>query len=208
MITKIKRFLRGKPSTQTPRSDKFTDAEFIYRERFRPCYKEVAETLCQELEFETVLDVGCANGFLLEFLLERSKKIRGIEISSDALKVLPDHLKQLVTIADATEIQADTQYDLVTCIEVAEHIDHSKSERLVHYLTSASLNDVYFTAAYPGQPGHGHINCQPQFYWMTRFRDSGFDVNWDKTRAVIEGLSKIDQAPWLPLNSLVFSRVQ
>ncbi len=30
------------------------------------------------------------------------------------------------------------------------------------------------TFAQPGQPGHHHVNCQPEEYWVERLREVGF----------------------------------
>lgn len=201
------KFLRRKnlqPSESSGAS--FTDSTFASREKFRECYDVVANSLCRHLDFDCVLDVGCANGFLLEFLDKKQKEVRGIELSHDALNFIPDHLKKFVTIGDATQMKPQRRFDLVTCIEVAEHIHQNRSDALVDFLTASSIDHIYFTAAYPDQPGHGHINCQPQFFWMRKFHEKGYEVNWSKSQSLINDLQELSVAPWLSMNSLVFSK--
>jgi hypothetical protein len=66
---------------------------------------------------------------------------------------------------------------------------------------------VVFTAAPPGQGGTGHVNEQPQSYWIDRFRAEGmeYDETWSRevaTRFEREGV----RSPWLVDNVMVFAR--
>jgi hypothetical protein len=64
-------------------------------------------------------------------------------------------------------------FDIVFCIEMAEHIPETKSENLVDFLC-AHGDIVLFSAAVPGQGGVGHINEQNQSYWFDKFYARGF----------------------------------
>ncbi len=184
----------------------FDEATFMARERFRANYQDLSAALVGLCDFDTILDVGCANGFLLECMLAYGKQIQGIELSSASLAFIDPAVRRFVTIGDATATGKLGSYDLVSCIEVAEHIRPVESEALIESLTNNSRKWIYFTAAPPYQPGYGHINCQPQFFWMSKFRYRGFDVDWDKTAALIEKIANMQPANWLPMNSLVFRR--
>ena len=63
--------------------------------------------------------------------------------------------------------------DLAVCIEVAEHLREASAEPLVHTLTTVAPV-VLFSAALPGQGGHGHLNEQPREYWHRLFKQDGF----------------------------------
>ena len=94
--------------------------------------------------------------------------------------------------------------DLVCSIEVAEHIPESLAEQLVEFLTRASRRYVYFTAALPRQPGVGHINCQPSFYWIDRFERAGCHLDVAATRALLDRINHLQPCYWIPQNSLIF----
>src|SRR5438128_887099 len=119
----------------------------------------VAASLLRHLDFQTVFDVGCANGFLLSAFSRAGKTIAGIELSPEVVAVLPPELRQVVAIGDFSAAQGS--YELVSCVEVAEHIPAKRSEDLVATVTRLATRGIYFTAAPPGQKGHGHINCRP-----------------------------------------------
>lgn len=62
-------------------------------------------------------------------------------------------------------------YDLAICLEVAEHLPPSTGPLLVAGLAQAPT--VLFSAATPGQPGVGHINCRDHSYWHALFESHG-----------------------------------
>jgi len=150
------------------------------------------------------MDIGCANGFLLESFKKANKNIKGIELSPEVVAHLPDGIRSNIDIGDFSE--ASGKYDLVSCIEVAEHIEPSESVRLVKKITSIALNTVYFTAAPPGQPGHGHINCRPHSDWIDMFQLEGWSLNEKLTMQIREDISTIKSAVWLIENTLIFNR--
>jgi hypothetical protein len=64
-------------------------------------------------------------------------------------------------------------FDLALCLEVVEHLDPVAGETLVDALCSRTPT-VVFSAAIPGQGGHGHVNEQWPAYWAERFERNGF----------------------------------
>jgi len=94
--------------------------------------------------------------------------------------------------------------DLAYCFEVAEHLPPDLGDRLVTFL-AASAPVVVFTAAQPGQGGYGHINEQPQPYWIDRFRAAGMAPSPDEAAALRRAFRAHGvQAPWFDENVLVF----
>jgi len=184
----------------------YNEADLRSRERYRGNYATLCGALAEVLDFRSVLDLGCANGFVLDEMMRRGKDVSGVEISAAVLPLLPDALRGRVTIADATALGRAGDFDLVTCIEVAEHIPPGRTAGLLDAITGNARRWVYFTAASPYQPGHGHINCRPQFYWLNQFRKRGFQLEWERTERFIDRIGDLQPATWLPLNSLILSR--
>jgi 2-polyprenyl-3-methyl-5-hydroxy-6-metoxy-1,4-benzoquinol methylase len=171
------------------------------RERFRDDYEILADSLATHLTFHSVVDVGCAQGFLIEPLYKKGYNVSGIEVSSDVLEYLTSCLEGKVSIGDFSA--ADGEYDLVACVEVAEHIAPSRSQELVDKLCSLSNSYIYFTAAPPGQGGHGHINCRPCNHWIYWFERKGYYVVQDTTELIKKDLESVNTADWLASNSIL-----
>jgi glycogen synthase len=96
--------------------------------------------------------------------------------------------------------------DLAYCFEVAEHVPPGLAERLVAFVAGhAPL--VVFSAAQPGQGGLGHVNEQPEAYWIARFEDAGMRHRADLTASLRAALAAAGlQSRWLVDNVMVFER--
>jgi 2-polyprenyl-6-hydroxyphenyl methylase/3-demethylubiquinone-9 3-methyltransferase len=78
---------------------------------------------------KTVLDVGCGGGILSESLARRGASVTGIDLSEKALGVAKLHLLESGTTVDyrlacAEELaqQMPGTFDIVTCMEMLEHV--------------------------------------------------------------------------------------
>jgi hypothetical protein len=101
--------------------------------------------------------------------------------------------------------------DLVMCLEVAEHLPKRDALNcLLPTLIQSTENMIVFSAAQPGQEGTGHVNLQPQFYWIEQFeRHPYIKLNPARTGAAREAFERIvpEGLEFLPRNLLIFSKV-
>lgn len=81
------------------------------------------------LRGKKVLDVGCGGGLLSEGMAERGAQVTGIDLSEKALGVARLHLLESGRSVDyrhvsAEELAADApgSFDVVTCLEMLEHV--------------------------------------------------------------------------------------
>ena len=81
------------------------------------------------LKDKTVLDVGCGGGILSESMAEKGAKVTGIDLGKKALKVAQLHsLDSGVTVdyqliaAEQLAEQQPASFDVVTCLEMLEHV--------------------------------------------------------------------------------------
>ncbi len=81
-----------------------------------------------------VLDVGCGGGILAESLSKAGATVSGIDLSSKALKVAELHQLESGTTVQYRSISAEDlakqepeQYDVVTCMEMLEHVPDPNS---------------------------------------------------------------------------------
>lgn len=91
--------------------------------------------VCQAgLAGKTVLDVGCGGGILSESMADAGALVTGIDLADKPLKVAQLHLlesgKQVNYRKIAVEALAEEQpehYDVVTCLEMLEHVPDPQS---------------------------------------------------------------------------------
>jgi 2-polyprenyl-6-hydroxyphenyl methylase/3-demethylubiquinone-9 3-methyltransferase len=84
---------------------------------------------CVALSGKNVIDIGCGGGILAESMARKGAKVTGIDLSDKALKVADLHgLESGISVRYekiAAEDMADReagQYDIVTCMEMLEHV--------------------------------------------------------------------------------------
>jgi 2-polyprenyl-6-hydroxyphenyl methylase/3-demethylubiquinone-9 3-methyltransferase len=76
-----------------------------------------------------VLDVGCGGGILAESMAQRGAQVTGIDLSDKALKVAQLHKLESGAQVDYQNVSAEDyareharQFDVVTCMELLEHV--------------------------------------------------------------------------------------
>jgi len=130
----------------------------------------------------SLLDVGCGAGTWLKAALECGILdvfgVDGVAIPEDQLLISPElFLQQDLTLP----WNLNRRFDVVLCLEVAEHLESRFAEDLIQTLTRHA-DIVVFSAACPGQGGQHHVNCKWPTYWQQIFNDTGFvcgaDIRW------------------------------
>lgn len=162
----------------------------IVNEMVRPC---------------SVLDVGCGvGGWLAEWQRNGVRDVCGIDgdyVDRAGLQVDP---ASFVPVDLEKPFSLGRRFDLVQCLEVAEHLDAASAGTLVQSLTKHT-DTVLFSAAIPGQGGVHHVNEQWPSYWVELFAREGFQafdvirpLTWDDTRVQV----------WYRQNMLLLSQVR
>jgi len=78
---------------------------------------------------KSALDVGCGGGILAEAMAKRGARVKGIDLSEKALKVAEIHkLESRLAVnyeaiaAEDLAARSPASYDVVTCMELLEHV--------------------------------------------------------------------------------------
>ena len=86
-----------------------------------------------ELEGKTLLDVGCGGGILAEALHDKGAIVTGIDAAGPGIEIAKHHAKKNNKLIDYQESTAENliqksseKYDVVTCLEVLEHVPDPK----------------------------------------------------------------------------------
>jgi 2-polyprenyl-6-hydroxyphenyl methylase/3-demethylubiquinone-9 3-methyltransferase len=106
------------------------------------------------LSGKTVLDVGCGGGILAESMAQRGAQVTGIDLSDKALKVAQLHVLESGVALDYRHASAEDfareraqHYDIVTCMELLEHVpDPASTVRACATLAKAG-GHVFFSSA-------------------------------------------------------------
>ncbi len=110
------------------------NSEFRPLHEINPLRLEWIERHVGGLAGKKILDVGCGGGLLSEGMASRDASVTGIDLSEKALGVARLHLLESGRSVDyrlsAAEALAEVeagQYDVVTCMEMLEHVPNPAS---------------------------------------------------------------------------------
>lgn len=153
------------------------------------------------LGIKSVLDVGCGRGAWL-----REWRRAGVDIAHgvDGSYVRRESL--LIPAQDFTAIDLSSnfdlgrRYDLVSSLEVAEHLPAACSASFIASLAAHS-NLVLFSAATPGQGGENHINERPLCEWQAFFAAKRYEA-YDLVRPVFRTDKRVE--PWYRYNTVLY----
>jgi hypothetical protein len=165
-------------------------------------------TLFDEIGITSVVDVGCGVAPWLRTAMDlgatRGLGMDGDYVDRSRLLVEPALFRQcnLETENLRAAVSGDQMFDLVICMEVAEHLSSARAESFIAELCSLS-NLIIFSAAIPGQGGVNHVNEQWPEYWAERFATCNFAC-FDVLRQPL--WNRNDCEWWYLQNVLVFAR--
>ena len=146
-------------------------------------FDDVAEELVETVRPTTALDVGCAIGMLVEALRNHGVDATGFDISEWAISQVPSALKPYCRIGSITE-EIEGHYDLITCIEVLEHLPPSLADASVGNLCRHA-EVVLFSSTPDDFDEPTHLNVQPVGYWAELFLRHGFHRDADADAAFL-----------------------
>lgn len=143
-----------------------------------------------------ILDVGCGPGIYVTAL-------RAAGFEADGVDPDPRNPYDRVSVFDPVFSEKYSGYDLCLCLEVAEHLPESLADTLVARLVETAPT-ILFSAAVPGQGGHGHINCQPKEYWEHKFVSHNYVLDPELTTHFVDFLRTGYHLGWLANNAQIF----
>lgn len=142
-------------------------------------FGRIADAIIREVQPRTVLDVGCAIGLLVETLRARGVEAYGVDVSEYAIGQVHESVRAYCRVGGATE-PFGRRYDLITCIEVLEHMPPEEAPGAVANLC-AHADAVLFSSSPLDYAEVTHFNVQGPAYWARLFAQQGFfrDVDAD-----------------------------
>jgi cyclopropane fatty-acyl-phospholipid synthase-like methyltransferase len=181
----------------------YTEEFFEYIERGSiASAKRFSNFLAPLLGLNSVLDIGCGRGaWLREWRNAGVKTAQGVDGPYVRQQSLLIPVEDFTAVDLSKEFDLQRRYDIVTSLEVAEHLPGSCSEIFISSLT-AHANLVLFSAATPGQGGENHINERPLSFWQELFRQNGYEA-YDVVRPVFRSDTSVE--PWYRFNTILYA---
>jgi SAM-dependent methyltransferase len=135
-------------------------------------FGDTAQELIRSLRPSRVFDAGCALGLLVEGFWDRGVEAYGRDISSFAIANVRPDLRQYCEVGSIAD-PVSGEYDLVTCIEVLEHMPEQLAIQAIDAMAAAAPR-IFFSSSPTDFDEPTHINVRPPIYWLRRFAEAGF----------------------------------
>lgn len=119
-----------------------------------------------------VVDVGCGEGHWAAEFATHGCEVIGIDGAWHERHPLGDRFLPH-NLADPLPEHLAGRFDVVVCLEVAEHLWPRRAASFIDELCSLAPL-VIFSAAIPGQGGTNHINERWPDYWAELFSENNF----------------------------------
>lgn len=158
--------------------------------------------------FKSSLDLGAGDGRYSYNLANAGTNAYAIERHKWELPQMPTKNVTCITHNLSNPLDLNHDFDLVLCIEVAEHLHESSANILCDTIARHCKKLLIFTAAPPGQAGDGHINCQPKQYWLNKLLERHLIFLPEKTIFVSTNWKSIlgKNMTWLHTNVMVLQK--
>jgi SAM-dependent methyltransferase len=140
-------------------------------------FDQIAKRIIEQFEPKTVLDAGCAWGFLVEAFRNHGVEAYGVDVSDYAIQKVHPDIKPYCWIGSIVE-PFPKKYDLITCIEVLEHMPILEAEKGIENLC-AHANEIIFSSTPFDYKEVTHLNVHDPEYWAEQFARHGFYRDMD-----------------------------
>jgi hypothetical protein len=141
----------------------------------------IADHIVNGINPHSVLDAGCAMGFLVEALRDRGVEAYGCDVSEYAVSQVRQDIRPYCRVGSVLD-PLPRRYDLIVCIEVLEHLPAAEAPTAITNFCQGA-GDVLFSSTPSDFREVTHLNVQPVEYWAEQFALQGFfrDVDFDAT---------------------------
>lgn len=172
---------------KTARHDEIYDPSY-YAGLIDPTMQSSAEAMAKSIQTDlnpnSVIDLGCGTGVLLQTLKSKGMATFGFEYASAAIETCRSRGLDVQRFDIERDPFPDKHASVAISTEVAEHLPSQCADRFVDLLCHMAPT-VVLTAATPGSDAavHGadHVNEQPNEYWIAKFVARGYQFEQDKS---------------------------
>lgn len=163
-------------------------------------FAKTAQHVKQKFNPSTLLDVGCAKGFLVLSLRNLGINAIGIDASEYAISSAPEEVKDFVSVGLAESKDVDlfkeNSFDIVTAFDILEHLDEKDVPQACKNLLFAA--DKYIIVCVPTRRVEGdldvtHKTIKPREWWEEQFRAAGRELVASGVAGIEVSIEPIDK---------------
>lgn len=152
---------------------------YMNKDQWKPFFDRIADKIIEMFNPKSVLDAGCALGYLVEALRDRDIEAYGFDISEYAINNVSEDIKQYCFVHSINQplpSNVPDRYDLIVTIEVLEHLYPEDGIEAINNLCKYT-DTIIFTSTPDDIEDRTHVNVQRLEYWARLFAKNSFFRN-------------------------------
>mgnify|MGYP003655387019 CR=1 FL=1 len=144
-----------------------------------------ASSIINAIDFDSVLDYGCAKGFMVYAMRLLGKDAHGVDISDYAVNNGHPGIKEYLSVIDTVE-EIKGGWDLIIAKDVLEHINKEDlpailaafRRRCDHLFVAVPLGDGRRYRIREYEMDVTHVIREPEEWWLTTLVEAGFKIKY------------------------------
>jgi 2-polyprenyl-3-methyl-5-hydroxy-6-metoxy-1,4-benzoquinol methylase len=144
-----------------------------------------ASSIINNISFNTVLDYGCAKGFMVYAMRLLGKEAYGVDVSEYAIEKCHPKVKDFLTVIESAE-QLKGGWDLIIAKDVLEHIPKNMISSVLTELRrrcktifiAVPLGDGKRYRIREYEMDITHLIREPEEWWLTTIVEAGFKIKY------------------------------
>lgn len=150
--------------------------DYNKKELWEEFFSNIAKRIVQDFNPKTVIDFGCAYGYLVKALRDLGVDAWGIDISSYAISKADENVKKYLRVHSVLEKLPNDLYekfDMAICIEMIEHLYESDGLRALENISNYS-DTILLSSTSRDFMEETHFNVQQNEYWAEKMSKLSF----------------------------------
>lgn len=159
-------------------------------ERFKISFDILSNKVIEKTTPKSLLDIGCAKGFLVSFFIKKNIKAFGIDISEYAINKAPSNIKPYLKKVDLNhdELPFDiSSFDNIICMGTIEYV--KEQEFLIGEMKRVLKQNgiiLITTLSKISSDDNLRIYYKTQNHWDILFVKNGFQCNHDLAKSIFK----------------------
>ena len=196
----------------THKTDGFSEEryqkEFYFNKTKDPNAPKITKVLNEELDFESVVDLGCYIGHFINEFQNIGKEICGVDGDwIDPVVLLPEVREKVVLHNLEKPLDLERKFDLVMSLETAENINPGTEQQFLKNMVKHAGRYIVFSAARIGQGAggwHQHKCFHTPSWWASELEKMGANYLLHETATLAEKLDEANVPEWYVNNISLF----
>ena len=162
-------------------------------EKIRHFYEQHADDLIYFFKPNSILEIGCAKGYLVDILLDRKIDIYGCDISEYAIETSKNKNRLIVCDVRDGLPYPDNFVDLICSYSTFEHIEDEYIPKIMAEIYRVSKNGFFLEVPVSLENKNtpwgdvSHVNYMPTSYWISQAYNSGWLLDMRRVKQIDVG---------------------